>query len=484
MRVSELKNDGLSRFYSITVPAVDFDQRLQQRFQALAATTRLPGFRPGKVPLPLLRRRFGDSVRAETLQEVVSRCCSDLLRNLGVKSALTPEVALLTDRAADSAIDSGATATDVTFSVSFECLPEIPELDFGALQLTRALTRIDEAAVEKEVLQLAALARGAAALPEGAVAEDGDLLTIDCRLETEDGTVVSEERTDTVRLGDDATPPELSEQLRGAAPGQTFACALVLPDRYPKPELRGATVTLRGVVKEARRPDPLDVNDAMAQRLGVESLQQLREKARAGLEDRVTVLSRADLKKQLFDALCARADFELPPSLVTQEFDQLWARHRGECDHEPLEPNDVDSQETADAEHRAEHRVLAERRVRLALLLTRIGERHAIKVSEEDIGRAFVAYLENAPPQTRSALIKQASDDPSLLSVFKGPALEAKVVDFILEMVQPSEEVLNVSDFEARIAGRSESVAGASPPAALAAPGEAERLADGSAPHG
>jgi trigger factor len=438
MEVTETLSDGLKRNYTVVLPVADLESRRTERLTTLGKTLRLPGFRPGKVPMPIVKQRYGTAVSAEVLEESVSEATQRVLSDRGLRPAQQPKVNLVTE-------NPTALASDLEFKVELELLPDITLPDFGAIELTRLKAEVNPEAVDKALTQIAKYNRTLEPIPaetlesRGTGAMAGEVLTVDFVGKIDDVPFEGGTGTDTeVEVGGDGFIPGFAEQLEGAKPGETRTISVTFPETYGKAELAGKAATFEITVKQLSTQNVPAADDELAKKVGAEDLNAVREMITARQQQEYDSMSRMRLKKALLDALSRMADFPVPPSIADQEFDQIWqqfeaARKAGTQDEEDKGKDD----DTLKAEYRA----IAERRVRLGLLLAEIGRVNSITVSEQEVDRALYQRAMQYPGQEMQ-MLEFMRKYPQFTNTVRGPLLEDKVVDFVLELAKVSDVVV------------------------------------------
>ncbi|MDN2564797.1 trigger factor [Aquibium sp. A9E412] len=426
MQVTETLNSGLKREIKVTVPAQDMEQRLMSRLNEAKAKVRLNGFRPGKVPLQHLRKLYGKSFMAEIVNEILSESSRDILAERGEKPAMQPEVAMTEDEKEAEKILAGD--ADFEFSLTYEIIPPIEIKDFSEIAITRPVYDVPDEEVEEQVVRIADSVR--AYEPKDGAAAEGDKVTIDYvgKLDGEpfDGGAATD--SDLV-LGSNQFIPGFEEQLVGAKAGEEKTIEVTFPDAYAAEHLAGRTATFDVTVKQVASPGALEINDEVAQSLGVESADKLREIVRGQIESQFGSVTRQKAKRQLLDQLDEAYKFEAPARLVEAEFDNIWRQVTQDLEQAGRTFADEDTTEEA---AREEYRQLAERRVRLGLVLAEIGEKASIQVSEEEMQRALIDSVRRYPQDQQRQIYEFYRDNPQALANVRAPLFEEKVVDHLL----------------------------------------------------
>ena len=386
MQVTETLSDGLKRNYTVVLPVADLELRRTERLTTLGKTLRLPGFRPGKVPMPIVKQRYGTAVSAEVLEQSVSEATQKVLSERGLRPAQQPKVDLVTE-------NPTAMASDLEFKVELELLPDITLPDFSTIELTRLKAEVSPDTVDKALAQIAKFNRTLEPIAvealesRGTGATQGEIVTVDFEGKIDGVPFEGGTGTDTqVEIGGDGFIPGFAEQLQGARPGESRTINVTFPENYGKADLAGKAATFDITVKQISTQIVPEANDDLAKKIGAPDLNAVREIVTTRQQQEYDRMSRMRLKKALLDALSKMADFPVPPSIADREFDGIWrqfeaAREAGTQDEE----DKAKDEDTLKSEYRA----IAERRVRLGLLLAEIGRINSITVSEQEVDRAL-----------------------------------------------------------------------------------------------
>lgn len=441
MQVTETLSEGLKRGFTIVVPAADIEQRRVARLTDLGRTLRLPGFRPGKVPLPVVRQRYGNAVTAEVLEESVSRATQQVLSERGLRPATQPKVDLVSQ-------DLGlGTATDLEFNVELELLPEIVLPDFAAISLTRLKSEAADDTVDKALADIGARSRAfeditPEELGDRGVAK-GEALVLNYTGRIDGVEFAGGSASDVpVEVGGDGFIPGFTEQIEGMRPGETRVIDVTFPDPYTSAELAGKAAQFEIAGKKIQRIVPTPLDDAFAQKLGLTSLDELRRNVMRRIQSEYDQLARLRLKRELLDRLADLVSFAVPPSMVETEFSQIWQRL--EADRKEGRQDD-DDKDKDDETLKTEYRLIAERRVRLGLLLAEIGQTNNVTVSPDEMMRAMQTEASRYPGQ-EAAVIEFFRKNPRSADGLRGPIFEDKVIDFVLELAQTTEQVVTPED--------------------------------------
>ncbi len=438
MEVTETLSDGLKRNYTVVLPVADLESRRTERLTSLGKTLRLPGVRPGKVPMPIVKQRYGTAVSAEVLEESVSEATQRVLSDRGLRPAQQPKVNLVTE-------NPTALAADLEFSVELELLPDITLPDFGSIELTRLKAEVAPDAVDKALTQIAKYNRTLEPISaetlesRGTGAQAGEVLTVDFVGKIDDVPFEGGTGTDTeVEIGGDGFIPGFAEQLEGAKPGETRTINVTFPETYGKADLAGKAATFEITVKQLSTQIVPEADDELAKKVGADDLNAVREMITSRQQQEYDGLSRMRLKKALLDALSKMVDFPVPPSIADQEFESIWRQFE---DARKAGTEDEEDKAKDDDTLRAEYRAIAERRVRLGLLLAEIGRVNSISVSDQELDRALYQRAMQYPGQ-EAQMLEFMRKYPQFTNTVRGPLLEDKVVDFVLELAKVNDVVV------------------------------------------
>lgn len=427
MQVTETLSDGLKRGFSVVVPAADIESKRTAKLSELAKTMRLPGFRPGKVPSHVVRQRYGTAVTSEVLEESVNEATQQVLSERGLRAATQPKVDVV----------SVEDDKDLQFTVEVELLPDIPMPDFGAIHLTRLKAEPSTETIDKALSDVAGRQRSLQPVTEDRGAQAGDTLTVDFVGKVDDVAFPGGTGTDMpVELGGGGFIPGFSEGMEGMRPGETRQIAVTFPEEYHAKDLAGKAATFDITAKGLQQGVPAAIDDDLAKRFGMENLDALRDAIRQEMQREYDQLGRMRLKRELLDQLAQRADFPAPQSMVDAEFAQIWARVENEIKQGKLDDDDKGKDEET---LKAEYRAIAERRVRLGLLLSEIGRVNGVQVGQDEMLRAMRTEAARYPGQEQQAM-EFFRKNPQAAESLRGPLFEDKVIDFILELARVEEK--------------------------------------------
>ncbi|HTV88775.1 MAG TPA: trigger factor [Stellaceae bacterium] len=517
MNVTETSADGLKRQFRITIPASEVEDQVTKRLGEIGRAVRIPGFRPGKVPLPLLKKRFGPAVRGEVLESAVQDSSAEAMREHNLRPAMPPKVEIV----------AAAEGSDLEYTMSVELLPDMPEPDFAGLDLERLVVDVPEAEIDKAIERLAEAQRKAETVERPA--QLGDIIVADAVGRIGDTEIPgSRGEGRQIRLGEEGLLPGFSEQLVGASAGDTRAVQVSFPEDYGDPEMAGKQALFEVAVKEVQERRPAAIDDTLAEAMALENLGELRQEMRQSMQRDYNAVARQRLKRALLDKLAERYDFPVPSGMVDMEFESIWSQYEGEKEarrqidaqragqaaglappdgpldaaalvapeetaleggserapasaeaaksephgehlaagHEVSHPGAADEpldaaalvapEETAlegasdseppapagdeedEGKRRAELRHIAERRVRLGLLLAEVGRNNNITVSQEELNQALVQEARRHRGYERQ-VVDYYRKNPDALNRLRAPIFEDKVVDFIVELAKPAD---------------------------------------------
>ena len=433
MNVTETSAEGLRRQLKVVIAADELEQRLSARLDELKGKARLKGFRPGHVPKEHLRKVYGRSVMAEVVQQAVAETSREALSQREERPAFQPTVGLPEDQAEIDQIFAGA--SDLAFTLSFEVLPKFELMDFGKLALERPVAPVTDADIDSSLDRIRAA--NLRYTPKDGPAESGDRLIIDFVGSLDGAPFEGGSAEDApVILGGSNFIPGFEEGLTGARAGEDREIEASFPEDYPQPNLAAKTARFAVKVKEVGAPETPPLDDDFAKSLGLESVEKLREMVKGRLEQDRAGASRMRLKRALLDALNEAHTFELPPTLVDNEFEAIWQQVTADLERSK---RSFDDEGTTEEKAREEYRDIAARRVRLGLILSEVGARHQIAVTDEEVSRALLERVRQFPGQERK-VYDYYRNNPQLLAELRAPIFEDKAVDYILELAKVTEQ--------------------------------------------
>ena len=434
MQVTETLIQGLKREYDILLPASDLKEKLNGQLADLKNKVRIRGFRPGKVPVEHLRRVYGKSVMADVVQEMIQSANKKIVDDHGLRLAREPKVELPQDKdTLEAALEARG---DLTFKVALEVLPSFEIGDFSQIELERPTAEVEDADVDLAIERLAHERRTYVDKPEGAKAEDRDRVTVDFTGAIKGAPFEGGEGKDVqVTLGLGGFLPGFEEQLIGVAVGEKRTIQATFPEAYAVRALAGQTADFDVTVKAVAAPEAFALDDEFAKGLAFESLDKLKTAIRERIAGDYARASREKLKRQLLDKLDQLYSFDLPEGLVNQEFDSIWAQVVREQQGSGRSFADENTTEEA---ARADYRRIAERRVRLGLLLAEVGARAGVKVSDEEMTEALIARARMFPGQEKQVWDYYRNNNQALAEL-RAPIYEENVVDHILTLAKVAE---------------------------------------------
>jgi len=436
MQVTETLHDGLKRGWSVTVPVADIEGKRTAKLQEIGRTVRLPGFRPGKVPLNIVRQRYGTAVMSEVLEESVNSATQQVLTDRGLRAAGQPKVDV-------TQLDE---KQDLQFNVEVELLPEIAMPDFAALHLTRLRAEPSPESIDKALTELAARRRKLEDVTEDRGAQTGDTLTVDFLGKVDGVPFTGGTGTGmAVELGGAGFIPGFSEGMEGMRPGEERQINVTFPEEYHAKELAGKPATFDLKATALQQSTPPVIDESLAEEFGFDNLEKLREIIAQQIQREYDGVSRMRIKRDLLDQLAKGAEFPVPPSMVEAEFNQIWTRV--ESDRKAGKGDEDDAGKDDDT-LRAEYRTIAERRVRLGLLLSEIGRQNGVQVAPDELQRAMRAEAARYQGQ-ESQVMEFFRKNPQAADGLRGPIFEDKTVDFILESATVETKVVTPEELSA-----------------------------------
>ncbi|MBN8818645.1 MAG: trigger factor [Sphingomonas sp.] len=439
MQIVETLNEGLKRAYTLTLTAKDIDARVEEEVKAIAPQIRMPGFRPGKVPSNLIRKMHGPALAREALEKSVRDGVDTLIAQNKLRPAMQPSIELSQD------YEPGV---DAEVKVALEVLPVVPTPSIDGIKLERLVVEVAEEQVDEAVRRLAAQSQRYEDAPAKAKAKDGDQVVVDF-VGKVDG-VAFDGGTGTgmaVVIGSGNLIPGFEEQLVGVKAGDEKTINVTFPADYGAKNLAGKDATFDLVVTAVKVPSEKDADDDFAKQLGLESLEKLRELLKGQLEQEHNGLTRTFMKRRLLDQLAAGHDFDVPPSMVEAEFNQIWAQLEHEAGHEE-DPAAALAEMEKDKD---DYRSIAERRVRLGLLLSEIGQANGVEVSQAEMNRLIAQAAQQYSPQDRERFVQYVQSEPMAAAQLRAPLYEDKVVDFLFDKAEITERTVERADLEAAI---------------------------------
>jgi trigger factor len=441
MQVTETLVEGLKHEFQISVPASDLDAKADARLVDLKHKVRLNGFRPGKVPVSHLKKVYGRSVMAETIDQTIRDTNSQIFTERGFRLATEPKITMPTEQKAVEDILTGK--SDLTYTVSIEVVPAIQLADFKSFNVEKPVAEVTDADVDEAIKRIADQNRAFAAKGEGVKAETGDRVTISFK-GTINGTPFDGGTGENIQvtIGSNSFIPGFEEQLLGIAAGETRTLKVSFPKNYASEKLAGQPAEFETTATLIEAPQDTRIDDEFAKTLGLESLDKLKEAARQRLAAEFAGATRQRVKRMLLDRLDETHRFEAPPSLIEEEFNLMWNSIKAEMESSGKTFADEDTTEEAAKE---EYRKIADRRVRLGLVLSEIGEKNKITVTDDEVSRAVIERARQMPGREKEVW-DYYRNNANALAQLRAPIYEDKVVDFILELANVTEKKVTRED--------------------------------------
>ncbi|MCW1427688.1 trigger factor [Novosphingobium sp. JCM 18896] len=439
MQIVETANEGLKRAYTVKIPAKDISARIEGEVKKIAPQLRMPGFRPGKVPANLVKKMHGPQLHQEALNTTIKEAMDKLVADNKLRPAMQPDVSLG---------DGYEEGKDAELTVSLEVLPQIETPSVDGLKLEKLVVPVSDAEVDAEVARFAGQQKSFTDAKKGKKAESGDQVVVDF-LGKLDGVEFDGGKAENqpIELGAGRLIPGFEEQLVGLKVGDETVINVTFPADYGAKELAGKDATFDIKVHAVKIAGEQEINDDLAKNLGLESLEQLKGLLRGQLEQQTAGLTRTAMKRSLLDQLAAGHDFEVPPSMVEAEFQQIWAQLTHEAGHE-------EDPEAALKEIEAEkddYKAIAERRVRLGLLLSEIGQTNGVEVSQQEMQMLLAQAAQQYRPEDRQRFYEYVQQDPLAAAQLRAPLYEDKVVDFLFDKAEVAEREVTKEELQAAI---------------------------------
>ena len=441
MEITETLSDGLKREFQVQVPAADLEARVTERLGELKDRVQLRGFRPGKVPVAHLKKIYGKAVMAETIKTIIRELNAKIVSDRGLKLAMEPKVTIPNEETEVAKVIGGE--SDLAYTVALEILPKIELGDFKGLKLEREVADVGDAQVDEALGKIAEQNRPFADKGEGAKVESGDRVVIDFTGSLDGVPFEGGTGGDVgVNVGSGTFIPGFEDQLIGITAGEKRKVKVTFPANYMNAQLAGKDAEFDVTAKSIEAPGTVTLDDAFAKSLGLESLDKLKEAVRGRIQQEHAALSRQRLKRQLLDKLDEMHKFALPPTLAEDEFKNVWNAVESDL---KAQGRTFADEGTTEEKAREEYRGIAERRVRLGLVLAEIGERNKITVTEEEIRRAIVERARQVPGREQEVW-EYYQKNPAAVAGIRAPIFEEKVVDFLVELAAVTEKQVSRED--------------------------------------
>jgi trigger factor len=434
MQVTETLNEGLKRGYAITVTAAELDAKVNEKLVEAQPEIEMKGFRKGKVPMALLKKQFGQRMIGEAMQETIDGAMNEHFEKTGDRPAMQPDVKMTNE--------DWKEGDDVAVDMSYEALPEIPEVDLSGVTLEKLVVKAEDEAVTEALENLAENAQEFEARDEAAASEDGDQVVIDF-LGKVDGEAFEGGAADDypLVLGSNSFIPGFEEQLVGVKAGDEKDVSVTFPEEYQAEHLAGKEAVFSCTIKEVKAPKAAEINDEMAKKFGAEDLEALKGQIRERLESEYAGAARAVMKRATLDKLDELVSFDLPPSLVEAEAKQI-SHQLWHEDHPEVEGHDHGEIETTE-----EHTALAERRVRLGLLLAELGQKAEVEVTDAEMTQAIMAQARQYPGQERQ-FFEFIQQNAQMQQQLRAPLFEDKVIDHLFDQATVAEKEVSKEELQ------------------------------------
>jgi trigger factor len=426
MNIVETNSSGLKYEFKVTVEKSEIEMQIEARLADLSKRVRLPGFRPGKIPMGILKARYGDSVMGEVIEKAVHDTSHQAMAEKKLQPALKPKIE----------VTSFAEGGDLEYTLEVEVLPEIEAPDLSSIKLEKPVFKVEDKEVDETINRLAERYKSSEPVEEKRAAKMGDILQIDFK-----GSVDGEAKPGMdgqdfdLELGSHSFIDTFEDQLVGAKPGDHVTVNVRFPEQYHSQDLAGKAAVFEVDVKTLKKSIPAAIDDDFAKKLGIESLEKLRETVREQLQDDYDGYTKLRLKRALLDKLAEKHKFGVPQGMVDAEFEAIWKQIEQEMKSEDGEAKGEKDEEAL----KAEYRDIADRRVRLGLLLNEIGKGKNLQVTKEEINRAIMAEAQNYPGQERK-VIEFYRKNPQMIESLRAPLYEDKVVSYVLTQVKLDEK--------------------------------------------
>jgi trigger factor len=438
MQIAEKTNEGLKRQYEVTIPAKDLESRIDAQITQVSGQIRMPGFRPGKVPKNLVKKMHGEAMHGDALNSAVQEGVQKLVADKKLRPAMQPSVALA---------DDYAQGKDVVFTVELEVLPEITSVNIEGIALEKLVVEPSDAEIEDALKRFADQQKRFEAAPKTYKAQQGDVVVMDFV-----GSVEGEEFEGgkgegmQIEIGSGRLIPGFEDQLVGAKANDKVKVEVSFPEDYNVAYLKGKPAVFDVLVTEVRQPQEVAIDDTLATNLGLESLDKLKEILKDQISGELQGMTRTHLKRKLLDHLAANHDFDVPPTMVEAEFGQIWAQLEHEASHE-ADPAAAVAELEKDKD---EYRRIAERRVRLGLLLSEIGQKEGVNVTQAEMNRLIGQEAARYPGQQQQ-VVKYFQENAMAAAQLRAPLYEDKVVDVLLDKAELTERSVSREDLQQAI---------------------------------
>jgi len=439
MQIVETTNEGLKRAYTVTILATDITQRIEGEVKRIAPQVRMPGFRPGKVPANLIKKMHGDALYQDALNSTIREAMDQLVKDHELRPATQPQVEL------GEGYEQGK---DAELSVSLEVLPKIEAPSLEGLKLDKLVVPVKDDEVDESVKRLAEQQKRFAEAGKDRKAVEGDQVICDFVGKVDgDEFEGGKAENQAIEIGAGRLIPGFEDQLVGAKAGEERTITVTFPEEYPAEELKGKEATFDITVHEVKVPTETVVDDDFAKELGLEGLEQLQSLLRGQLEQETSGLTRTQMKRALLDQLAAAHDFDVPPSMVDAEFEQIWQQLSQEASRE----EDPEAALKEIEHEKDDYRAIAVRRVRLGLLLSEIGQANGVEVTQQEMSMLIQQAAQQYRPEDRDQFIQFVQSEPMAAAQLRAPLYEDKVIDFLIEKAEVTEKEVTREELQAAI---------------------------------
>jgi trigger factor len=448
MQIVETVNEGLKREFTLVIEAKDIEARVESEIKKIAPQMQMPGFRPGKVPANLVRKMHGPAIQADALNASIQDGVQQLVAEHKLRPAMQPSVEL---------VEGYEAGKEAAIKIALEVLPDVPAPQIDGLKLDRLMVEVDEAAIDEAVNRLASQNKSFDDAPKSHKAVTGDLVVLDF-LGKVDGEPFDGGKAEgaSIEIGSGRLIPGFEDQMIGLAVGDEKTITVTFPEDYSVDYLKGKPATFDLVISEIRVPKAAVADEDFAKSLGLEGLEQLRGLLKGNIEQEHNELTRTHMKRRLLDQLAASHDFEVPPSMVEAEFDQIWKQLEHEASHAP----DPDAARAEMETDKADYHAIAVRRVRLGLLLSEIGQGNGIEITPAEMNRLISQAAQQYDPKDRERFVQYIQEEPMAAAQLRAPLYEDKVVDFLFAKAEISDRNVTRTELEASIEAESDEVGG------------------------
>ena len=439
MQIKETTNDGLKRAYAITIPADEIEGRVTKEIKKIAPQVRMPGFRPGKVPANLVRKMHGEQIHAQAMNDVIRESIDKTIADNELRPAMQPKVEMG---------DGYEEGKDATLTMELEVLPKVEAPDTDGLKIERLTVPVDEAQVDETLERIAGQNKSYKDAAKTRKAKDGDQLIIDFvgRVDGEEFEGGKAEGAPLV-IGSGQFIPGFEEQLTGVKTGEEKTITVTFPENYQAAHLAGKEAEFDVTVQQVKVEDETKVDDEFAKNMGLESLDKLKELIRGQLEQETAGLTRTQMKRALLDQLAAGHDFAVPQGMVDAEFDQIWAQ----LQQEAARSDDAEAMLKEMEDEKDDYRRIAERRVRLGLLLSEIGQANNVQITSQEMSMLIQQAAQQYRDEDRQKFVQYIQQEPMAAAQLRAPLYEDKVVDFLFDKAEITDREVTREELEAAI---------------------------------